>query len=84
MPPVLISIWDTMQQPLFKIGGRGISLISFVYFAIPIVISILVSKFVIRVLKRNVYSKTELAKGAQYTLSRLIKYVIMGLGILTG
>jgi len=84
IPPVFNSIWNTMQQPLFKIGGRGISLISFVYFAIPIIVSMLASRFVIRILKRNVYSKTELAKGAQYTLSRLIKYVILGLGILTG
>lgn len=73
-----------MQQPLFNIGGHGISVISFVYFAIPIIVSILVSKLVIRFLKRDVYSKTDLAKGAQYTLSRLIKYVIVGLGILSG
>jgi len=77
-------IWHTIQQPLFTIGGKGISVISFVYFAIPILISILLSRFVIRILTRNVYSKTELAEGAQYTLSRLVKYIILGLGILTG
>ncbi|MFW6049107.1 MAG: mechanosensitive ion channel family protein, partial [Candidatus Bipolaricaulota bacterium] len=84
VPAVLISIWHIMQQPLFDIGGKGISLISFIYFALPIIISWLVSRLVIRILKRDVYKKTELAKGAQYTLSRLIKYIILGLGLLTG
>ncbi len=84
VPAVFNDIWQTLQQPLFKIGGHGISLISFIYFAIPIVVSLLVSRLVIGILKRKVYSKTELAEGAQYTLSRLIKYIIVGLGLLTG
>lgn len=83
VPSIFNSIWHTIQQPLFNIGGHRISLISFIYFAIPIIVSILLSRLIIRVLKRDVYSKTELEKGAQYTLSRLIKYVILGVGILT-
>lgn len=81
---VFSDIWQTLQQPLFRVGGHGISLISFIYFAIPIVVSMLVSRLVIRILKQNVYPKMDLVEGAQYTLSRLIKYIIVGLGILTG
>lgn len=78
------SIWDFLQEPIFSVGGEGISIVSFFYFAIVIIFSIIASRLVIRVLQRNVYSKTEIEKGAQYTLSRLVKYVIIVIGFLIG
>ncbi|MBS3813203.1 mechanosensitive ion channel [Candidatus Bipolaricaulota bacterium] len=81
---VFNSMWDILQKPMFAVGGEGVSIVSFVYFAIVIIVSVGVSRLVIRLLQRNVYSKTEIEQGAQYTLSRLIKYVIFVLGFLIG
>ncbi len=81
---VFSSIWDFLQKPMFSVGGEGVSAVSFVYFAVVIIVSIGVSRLIIRLLQRNVYSKTEIERGAQYTLSRLIKYVIIVLGFLIG
>lgn len=81
---VFSSVWDFLQKPIFSVGGEGISIISFLYFAIVIIASVAASRLTIRLLKRNIYSKTEIEQGAQYTLSRLIKYIIITLGILIG
>ncbi len=83
-PAVFSSIWDLLQKPIFSVGGEGISIVSFFYFATVIIASVVASRLTIRLLKRNVYSKTEMKQGAQYTLSRLIKYIIIALGILVG
>ena len=76
------SIWDFLQKPIFTVSGQGISIVSFLYFFIVIVLSIFLSRIIVRLLKRNVYSKADIEKGAQYTLSRLVKYVIVVIGFL--
>ena len=76
------SIWDFLQKPIFTVSGQGISIVSFLYFLIVIVLSIFLSRIIVRLLKRNVYSKADIEKGAQYTLSRLVKYVIVVIGFL--
>ena len=78
------SVWDFLQQPIFSVSGEGISIMSFVYLIVVILFAIIFSRLVIRFLKRNVYSKMEIEKGAQYTLSRLVKYVFLAVGILIG
>lgn len=78
------SIWDLLQKPVFTVSGQGISVVSFFYFFVVIFLSFAVSRLFIRFLKRNVYSRAELEKGAQYTMSRLIRYLIVSLGFLIG
>ena len=78
------SIWDILQKPIFTVSGQGISIMSFLYFIIVIFLSIFLARLFTRFLKRNVYSKTEIEKGAQYTLSRLIRYVSVTIGFLIG
>jgi small-conductance mechanosensitive channel len=78
------SVWDFLQQPIFSVSGEGISIMSFVYLIVVVLITIIFSRLVIRFLKKNVYSKMEIDQGARYTLSRLVKYVFIGVGILIG
>ena len=76
------SIWDFLQKPIFTVSGQGISVVSFFYFIIVIILSIVLSRLFVRFLKKNVYSQTEIERGAQYTLSRLIRYVTVTIGFL--
>lgn len=78
------SVWDFLQQPIFSVSGEGISIMSFVYLIVVVLFTIIFSRLVIRFLKRNVYSKMEIDQGARYTLSRLVKYVFIAVGILIG
>lgn len=80
----LNSVWDLLQKPIFTVGGEGISIISFFYFLVVIAVSITLSRLFNRFMRRNVYSKTEIEQGAQYTLSRLIRYGAISIGFLIG
>ncbi len=79
---VFSSIWDILQKPIFTVSGQGISVVSFLYFLVVIVLSVVLSRLFVRFLKRNVYSQTEIDRGAQYTLSRLVRYVTITIGFL--
>ncbi len=76
------SIWDFLQKPIFTVSGQGISVVSFFYFIVVIILSVVLSRLFVRFLKKNVYSQTEIERGAQYTLSRLIRYVTVTIGFL--
>ncbi|MCF7890157.1 mechanosensitive ion channel [Candidatus Bipolaricaulota bacterium] len=78
------SVWDLLQKPIFTVSGQGISVMSFLYFIVVIILSVVLARLLTRFLKRNVYSKTEIEKGAQYTLSRLVRYVTVTVGFLIG
>ncbi len=76
------SVWDLLQKPIFTVSGQGISIVSFVYFIVVIGLSVILSRLLVRFLKRNVYSQSEIERGAQYTLSRLVRYIIVTVGFL--
>lgn len=78
------SVWDFLQKPIFTVSGQSVTIVSFFYFIVVIIVSILISRLFTRFLKRNVYSQTDIKQGAQYTLSRLIRYVIVTGGALVG
>jgi len=79
---VFNSAWDLLQKPIFTVSGQGISIVSFVYFIVVIGLSVILSRLFVRFLKRNVYSQSEIERGAQYTLSRLVRYIIVTVGFL--
>lgn len=78
------SVWDLLQNPIFTVSGQEISLVSIFYFLVIILVSFVLARFIIRLLRRNVYSKMEIEKGAQRTLSRLVKYAVVIVGLLIG
>lgn len=79
---VFNSVWDLLQKPIFTVSGQSISIVSFVYFIVIIGLSVILSRLFVRFLKRNVYSQSEIERGAQYTLSRLVRYIIITVGFL--
>ncbi|MBS3737202.1 MAG: mechanosensitive ion channel domain-containing protein [Candidatus Bipolaricaulota bacterium] len=80
----LASVWGLLQKSIFTVSGQGVSVMSFLYFVVVIILSVFFARLFTRFLKRNVYSKTEIEKGAQYTLSRLVRYVTVTIGFLIG
>jgi len=79
---VFNSVWDFLQKPIFTVSGQGISIVSFFYFIVVIIFSVVLSRLIVRFLQNNVYSKSDIERGAQYTLSRLVKYITVTIGFL--
>lgn len=80
----LDSVWKVLTIPLFKIGESSVTLMSFVYLVVTVLIAVWASKFIIRVLKRKVFPRTQVEEGLQYALARLIRYVLITLGVIIG
>lgn len=81
---ILNTIWDILTLSLFKIGESSVTLMSIVYLISAILLSIWISKLIIRVLKRKVFPKTKIEEGLQYALARLIRYTLITLGAIIG
>ena len=78
------SVWDLLQKPIFTVSGQEISIVSIFYFLVIIFFSIVLARLLIRFLRRKVYSRMEIEKGAQGALSRLVKYVVVIIGVMIG
>lgn len=78
------SIWDILTLPLFRIGDSSVTLMSFVYLIVAVLLAIWMSKVIVRVLKRKVFPRAKVEESLQYTLSRLIRYTLITLGVIIG
>ena len=78
------TVWDLLQKPIFTVSGQEISIVSIFYFLVIILFSIALARIIIRLLRRNVYSKMEIEKGAQQSLSKLVKYIVLIVGVMIG
>lgn len=78
------SVWDLLQKPIFTVSGQEITIVSVFYFLVIILISIALARLIVRFLKRKVYTKMEIEKGAQSALSRLVKYGVIIIGLIIG
>ncbi len=78
------SVGHILTMPLFKIGESSVTLMSFVYLVVAVLIAIWASKFIVGTLKRKVFPRTQVDKGLQYALARLIRYVLITLGVIIG
>ncbi len=73
-----------LTAPLFAVGGSRITGMSILLFACTIVVTILVSRSIEALLRRNLYPLYELDTGTQATLDTLVRYAIFGLGLVIG
>ncbi len=78
------SVWDFLQQPIFTVSGQEISIVSVFYFLVIVLVSVVLARVIIRMLRKRIYSKMDIEKGAQGALSRLVKYVVIIIGVLIG
>ena len=63
-------------------GSFKVSVISLILLVLVILIAALVSRYARRLLKRRVLSRVHMDLGLQYTLLRLVHYVIITIGVL--
>jgi small-conductance mechanosensitive channel len=75
-------IFGLFAKPLFQLGQTWISLASIVEFAVVIVTVVLLSRMVRRTLRTRVLAHTKLDLGQQYSVARIISYIVLVLGLL--
>ncbi|MGQ9631421.1 MAG: hypothetical protein ACUVXI_14080 [bacterium] len=75
---------EFLNFPIITIGKTPISLLSVVQVVAIVVISVLLSRYAKRSLRDHVYPHTRLDVGIQQTLSNLLGYTIIALGVIIG
>lgn len=70
-----------LNEKLFEIHGVEVSLLVLIGAAVIILASVVFARLVTRFLKRNVFSRAHVSVGAQESISRVLHYVIMTLGV---
>jgi small-conductance mechanosensitive channel len=75
-------IFGLFAKPLFQLGQTWISLASIVEFAVVIIAVVLLSRLVRRTLRTRVLAHTKLDPGQQYSLARIVSYIVLVLGLL--
>ena len=73
-----------VTRPLLQVGGSHITGVSLLLFGCTVVVTIVVSRWVLRVLRRSVYPLYDLDRGTQATLDTVIRYAMFGLGTVIG
>jgi potassium-dependent mechanosensitive channel len=78
---VLARIWSYINYP-FKIGNFEVSLASLVIGGVVLVVAIIISRAVRSFMERRMAARVNLDPGIQYTVLRLIHYLVITLGTL--
>lgn len=81
LPSLLSRIWFYVDHK-FTIGNFSVSLASVVIGVLLLLIALLISRWMRRFLQRRMEERKSLDPGIQYTVLRLLHYVIITLGIL--
>ncbi len=77
-------IFGVFTKPLFQLGQTWISLATMVEFVVVILTVVLTSRMVRRLLRTRVLARTKLDPGQQYSIARIVSYIVLVLGLLIG
>jgi small-conductance mechanosensitive channel len=77
-------IFGIFSKPLFQLGQTWISLATIVEFVVVISLVILLSRLVRRLLRTRVLARTKLDAGQQYSIARIVSYIVLVLGLFIG
>src|SRR5579862_7669987 len=77
-------IFSVFTKPLFQLGQTWVSLMTIVDFLVVILIVIVTSRLVRRLLRTRVLVHTKLDVGQQYSVARIVSYIVLVLGLLIG
>jgi len=72
---------SAMTFPLLDVGGSQITGLSLVLLAFTIAVTFLVTRWVLQQLNRNLYPIYDLDRATKTTLDALVRYVLVGVGI---
>lgn len=71
-----------LNYPLIKQDAFRVSIISLILLGLIMLVAMLVSRYVRRILQKRVLPRFHVESGLQYTLLRLVHYLIIALGVL--
>lgn len=75
-------IWEVLNFQFINQKSFSVSILSILIFAIVIVVTIIVSRYLRLFLKKRVLIRMELDTGIEYSVLRVIHYVVIVLGLL--
>jgi potassium efflux system protein len=81
VPEFLVRVKEVLQQD-HTFGKLTVSLSGLITATIVIGVSVVLSGFASRLIQRRISTKRHIDPGLRYTISRLVKYLILTLGIL--
>src|SRR4029079_4114497 len=81
IPELLVRVKNVLDHP-YELGNLRVTLSGLIIGAIVVVISVAVSRFASALIQRRIATKRHIDPGLRYTISRLVKYLILTLGIL--
>lgn len=74
---------SALHYELFKLNNTSITFASLVMFVVVVLVFFVVSRFLNRYLLRKLLSRFSIAQGVQFTMRRIIHYLIMIIGTVT-
>ncbi len=77
-------IFGVFTKPLFQLGQTWVSLSTIVEFVVVVVLVVVLSRLVRRLLRTRVLAHTKLDPGQQYSIARIVSYIVLVLGLLIG
>lgn len=79
---ILSEIGKIIEYPIVYVNQRPLTLTSFVVGVVILVVFILLSRGLRKILKTKLFPKYKLDEGIQLVISRVIHYLLVGLGII--
>jgi len=79
---LLTNLVAALTFPLLDVGGSQITGLSLVLLACTIAVTFLVTRWVLQQLNRNLYPIYDLDRATKTTLDALVRYVLIGVGII--
>jgi len=81
---VLRNLGAAVTHPLWEVGQSRITGLSLLLFAVTLSLAILAQGWIVGLLERGVFPLYDLDQGMRATLSTLVRYLMLGLGVLIG
>lgn len=81
---VFANLASTVTHPLWEVGHSRITGLSLLLFAMTLALAVLAQGWVVRMLERSVFPLYDLDEGMRATLATLIRYLMLGVGVLIG
>ncbi len=77
---IFSKIYKILDFTLFKVGGTPISMGAFITFIVILVVTVIFSRFIAKLLAKNVLSRMPIEQGKQYVLKRFTEYALILIG----
>ena len=81
---ILRNLASAVSHPLWEVGQSRITGLSLLMFAVTLALAVLAQGWIVRLLERSVFPLYDLDEGMRATLGTMIRYLMLGIGVLIG